>query len=137
MKTRFTSCSQRWGRRGLTLIEIMAGLAILGSLLVALLLARGRCQRQWDLANRRLEAIAAAEALLAQWWQDPALLPRSAAGTLAEPSTLAWRTQAVANGPVESLGAAVVRLEILDRQSRAAVLASVEVVVPGEQSNAN
>ena len=46
-----------------------------------------------------------------------------------------WRTQRVANAPINDMGAAVVRLEILDDRSDAAgnpVITSVEFVVEPE-----
>ena len=51
MKSSLTQYSSPWPgtawRRGLTLIEVMAGLLILGTLLVTLVEARGRYLHQW------------------------------------------------------------------------------------------
>src|SRR5688500_6139833 len=87
-------------RRGMTLVEVVGGLALLGTLLVAVLLARGRYIRQAAIADRRLQAVAAADALLAQWHQDPRSLPRAASGDVPGDGQFTWRTRTVSNGSV-------------------------------------
>src|SRR5215210_5494241 len=105
-------CCRGPGRRGMTLIEVLAGLALLAGLLVGVLAVKSRCARQWTHANRRLAAVAAADALLSAWWQEPASFPRSGAGTVEGNAGLAWRTRVVPNAQVNALGATTVRLEV-------------------------
>jgi hypothetical protein len=114
-----------------TLVEAVAGLALLATLLAGLLLAKGRYTRQAALAERRLQAVAAADALLARWWREPARFPRVASGAV-DDQDFSWRTRVVENRPLEELAAQVVRLEVLeDRPGPRAggVLASVDVVL--------
>ena len=122
-------------KRGLTLVEVVLGLALLGALLVSILVTRSRVARQSYLAQRRQDAVRAADRLLNQWWAEPAKFPRTAAGALADAPALAWRTQTVANDDARSLGGAVVRLDVLDRSQQAdasGVILSVEVLLPWE-----
>ena len=117
----------------MTLVETMVGMAILGTLLVSLIVARAHYLKQWSLAGRKQEAIQTADALLAQWWADPQRLPRQAIGQLPQ-AQLQWKTHLIKNPPVQKLGAEVVRLEIFDLRLPAGialgtVLASVDVVL--------
>lgn len=101
-------------RPGFTLIEVMAALAILGSLLVAAVMAKSRLHRQWSTAEARLRCVAAADELLATWWQDLERFPRSAAGPVPTDPQLSWRTRVLDDEPIEGLRCQIVRLEILD-----------------------
>ena len=113
----------------MTLLEVVAGLALLASLLAALVVAKARYARQAAAADRRLDAVAGADALLAVWHQDPRSLPREGSGAVPGDARLSWRTRPVANGDVEDLGGRVVRLEIFDeRAGGRPVLVGVEFV---------
>src|SRR5580765_2955956 len=117
----FRATRQRWRRRpAMTLVEVVGALGLLATLLVALLLARARYTHQAALAQRRLQAVAAADALLATWHQDPRSLPRAGSGAVAGERQFTWRTQRVVSAAVNEMGAAVVRLEILDDRAEAA-----------------
>ena len=120
---------------GLTLIEVVAGLALLATLLVAVLTTKAKLTRQWASAQQRLRAAGAADALLAEWWRDVKTFPRQASGTVSGEPRLAWRTQAVPNDAVNRLGASVVQLDVIDDgggRTAGEVLASVEVVLDDE-----
>jgi prepilin-type N-terminal cleavage/methylation domain-containing protein len=122
-------------RRGLTLVEVVAGLALLSTLLVAVLTTKARVTRQGAHAQRRLEAVAAADRLLAEWWPRRDEFPRQSSGRMPGDSGLAWRTAAISNQPLNALRTSVIRLEILDERATRAgegVLASVEVVLDDE-----
>jgi type II secretory pathway pseudopilin PulG len=116
-------------RLAMTLIEVVGGLALLGTLLVAVLLAKAKFTRQAATADRKLQAVAAADELLTVWRQDPNALPRDGSGPVAGDRQLSWRTRTVANREVAALGAQTVRLEVLDDRAAGAVLATVEIVV--------
>jgi hypothetical protein len=118
----------------MTLVEVIGGLALLATLLVALLLARGRFTHQAALADRRLAAIGAADALLTSWHQDPASLMRGGSGTIAGNDDLFWRTHIVDSPAVNQLDAQVVRLEILDNRQQ--ILTSVEFVADSNLAKA-
>jgi prepilin-type N-terminal cleavage/methylation domain-containing protein len=100
------------GRRGMTLIEVVAGLALLATVLTLVFAARGHVARQQVRADRRLAAVAAADGLLADWWQRPAEFPRAGSGPVPGHPNLAWHTEVVRNAAVEALGTEVVRLAV-------------------------
>ena len=102
----------------MTLIEILAGLVILGTLLVSVAVARGRFLRQIAEADRRLAAIRAADALLATWMSGPAQnVPVNKQGLLDPARNLTWQTRAIPDPNASRLGAIVVRLEVFDQST--------------------
>ncbi len=119
----------------MTLVEVLAGLALLASVLVGLLAAKAGYARQSERADLRLRAVTAADQLLAGWWQSPGGVPGSADGATPGDAGLRWRTRLVANAAVEEIGASNVRLEILsaaqDGRAPSFVLA-VDLVLPPE-----
>ncbi len=114
---------------------MVAGLALLSTLLVAVLTTRAKLTRQWALARQQIRAVEAADELLTVWWQDVKTFPRQASGRVPREAGLAWRTRVVPNEPVNRLKASVVRLEIIDDGEGSAageILVAVEVVLNDE-----
>ena len=106
-------------RPGVTLIELLAGLVILGTLLVSIAAARGRFSRQWAEADRRLSAVRAADKMLAEWMAGAEQnIPIQSQGELAGVPNCSWRTREIRSPAAEELRARVVRLEVFDRTSR-------------------
>lgn len=100
----------------MTLIEVVAGLVILGTILAALSIARGRFTRHWAEADRKLAATKALDALVTQWTQGPqATVPINRQGRLPGSRTGIWKTRALRNLDADKLNATVVRVEIFDR----------------------
>jgi prepilin-type N-terminal cleavage/methylation domain-containing protein len=136
MNARWRHCSRRCRRRAMTLVEVLAGLAILATVVAMILAARGRYLRQSALAQRRLHAVAAADELLTQWWKKPQAIPESGRGEVNGPDQLGWQTQVVPGETADQLGARVLRLEITDERRGAAPgsvkgpLVSVEFLLP-------
>lgn len=122
-------------QRGMTLIELVAGLALVGSLLVAVLVARGRAAAQWKRAERRAAAVRVADRLLCHWWRDVAALPAPATGDVEDAPGFTWRTTVIPREAVERLGARVVRLEVSETTSPtdASPLCQVEIVLPEQR----
>lgn len=120
----------------MTLIEVVAGLALLAAVLILVFAAKSHVARQQVRADRRLRAVAAADALLAAWWQDPATFPRAASGGVPGQPGLAWQTRIVPNPAAEALGGQAVRLDVFpggpgaSTDDRAEPRVSVEVVLP-------
>jgi prepilin-type N-terminal cleavage/methylation domain-containing protein len=105
--------------QAMTLIEVMCGMVILGTLVMSLLVVRSRSLHQWALAERRQEAITAADKLLSGWWASPQEMPRKSHGILPEDS-MAWQTHVLDNSVAKEMGGEVVRLEIFDNRDSAA-----------------
>jgi len=106
-------------RPGATLIEVLAGLVILGTLLVSIAAARGRFARQWVEADRRLAAVRAADRLMADWMAGGEQnIPTQAQGELAGVPKCLWRTREIRSQGAQDLRARVIRLEIFDKTSR-------------------
>lgn len=96
----------------MTLIEVLAGLALLAALLMAVLTARTRAALQWTRANERLRAVHAADRLLTEWWRHPRDIPREGEGAISGAADLRWRTRVVPSRGSAELGAEIVRLEV-------------------------
>ena len=114
----------------MTLIEVSAGLAILGTLLVAILMTEARCRRQAAVAHQRIRGAQAAEALLAKWWADPKKLPRTGAGTITGQPGFTWRTRVRRDEQLRELGQEVVRLELFSGRASPEPVVAVDVVLP-------
>ena len=139
MTRQSTTCLQSWRHkqiclRGMTLIEVVVGLAILGSLLTTAVFAKARYTRQWNRANQQLEAIEMADALLTNWWTDPTTFPRSDTGEASNDPQLVWQTHTMSQVGLDESDGQVVRLEIHDRRTpdHEEPLISVDLVLPVE-----
>jgi len=142
MMQRSTTCSRCSHAAGLTLIEVVAAIAILGTLLVGIVLARARHTHQYARAESARVAVDAADRLISRWWLNGRHVPVGKAGQFEAHPTLRWRTREVDNEKINLLGARVVRVEVLradaetgsDPQARAEVLFHVDLVMPRPES---
>src|SRR4051812_46494797 len=81
-------------RRGTTLIEVLAGLVVLATLLVSVGMARARFLRQWAEADRKLQVIRSTDRLLGTWMSGPAeAVPVASEGALENVPKCVWRTR--------------------------------------------
>jgi type II secretory pathway pseudopilin PulG len=104
-------------RGGATLIEVMAGLVVLGVLVASVVIARGRAGRQWAEAERRIVAAKALDAMVSRWMDGGGEgIPVSGGGRLE--GGFEWRASVSADAATRELGAAVVRVEVLERGRR-------------------
>lgn len=87
----------------MTLIEVMAALAILGVLLAFVLTARARYVHQYQAALLKNAAAAATDDLLKSWWLGSETVPVPASGALPEHPELTWTTK-VTNDHLDGLG---------------------------------
>jgi hypothetical protein len=125
----------------MTLVEVLAGLVVLGTVLTMILMIRGRYTRQFSLAERRLEAIQAADELIGSWLDAGGeAVPVGATGVAG--ANLVWRTSLLVDEAAARLSAQVVRVEFLDsreiRAQRGPVprpLAVIDLLVPGPRSH--
>jgi type II secretory pathway pseudopilin PulG len=124
------------GRRALTLVEVIAGLVLLATLLTAVLAAFKTHAAQIRRARDRLQASAMAEDMLIGWTAEGVLPPVGTQKALAGTDGWVWRllaNESQQSGPVK-IGS--VSVEIIRPREAAAdeVLASVVLVVPGNTS---
>lgn len=113
----------------MTLIEVVLGLGLLGTLLAGCLLAQADLQHQSRRARDVIEAADAADALLRQWWDDPRGVPRGQGGPVPHRPTWRWRTSVVRRTTVGMLRTETLRLEIL-HDEHPEPLTAVEVLLP-------
>src|SRR5262245_61261655 len=117
MNTKCNIFSPRSARTGLTLLEVVAAIAILGGILVGLVLSKSRNERQLAVAKRQSQGVRLLDDLIASWWAADAsgrAVPIGAYGAVSH-GAWAWETRIVANPAIEKLGAKVVRVEMYDR----------------------
>ena len=116
-------------RRGLTLVEVVVSIALIGTLLSGVVMAMARHRHQLALADQKIEAIEAADDLLKQWEGRP---PYPASGKIGEKNKMAWKTTRITQTANElPKGVGIVRLEVRHPSGTAAEkpLAQVDVLV--------
>lgn len=116
----------------MTLVEVMAALVMLGTLLAGVLAAYGAHQRQLRRADQRLAAAEAADELLSRWYGPRERVPRNAAGMLPGTPGWRWRTATVSRSLVETLPVEVVRLSLFATTTAGAAepAAQVDLLLP-------
>ena len=126
--SKLTTCCPR----GLTLIEVVAGLALMGTLLAGMLTAKSRFTRQQVQSQRVLIAVEALDALLIEHWDEFQVMQRGWHGDFDGLDDMSWRASFVASGAASDWHCRVIRIEVLDQveRSRGESLASVELLVP-------
>lgn len=135
MNGRSNKFCRGWQRSGFALIEVVVGLALLGSLLSVLLVAHSRQLLQTRRAQARLMAVAALDAWLVEHHQRLDELARSGRGTLAENSEYEWKATVLEQPELKSIAARVLRIEVFGKE-RDGALCSVELLMAvneGEQ----
>jgi type II secretory pathway component PulJ len=113
-KRQLTICSLNARSTALTLIEVLAAIVILGSVLVGMVLAKSRHTEQLALAKRKQEAAAATDALLNRWWTRKEGVPLGEEGSFENHPDLQWRSRVVKNPAIEKLKGRVVRVTVRD-----------------------
>lgn len=99
--------------RGLTLIEVVAAIAILGTVLVGITLSQSRHTRQLAAAKQQSAAAHAADELIADWWTTDAGVPLEASGVFeTDGRRYAWETRLRDNPQLARRGARVVRVTV-------------------------
>ncbi|MBM4033134.1 MAG: hypothetical protein FJ291_15310 [Planctomycetes bacterium] len=129
---------QSWTRRrrGLTLVEAVAGVALAGSLVAGLVLAQARLLRQARRAELRLDACSVADRLLAGWWAERASFPRQGGGAVAGRPGWAWRTRTRESEVAAAFNADVVVLSLsAPGLAPGEPALELEVMVPREEED--
>lgn len=118
-------------RLAFTLIEVIAGLILMGSLVASGLVALSSHQHAILLAKQKLQANQIAEMLLTNWYEVQGRVPLRDQGIIGSQSGWIWRTQPVGLRSVCGLEANVIRLEVLGQVGRNVdpqILVSIELL---------
>ena len=123
-------------RRALTLVEVIAGLVLLATLLTSVLAAFKAHAGQIRAARDRLKAHAAAEELLSGWLAQGSLPAVGTRKAIADSDGWIWRLLANETHQSDPVKFGSVRVEIVRSRDATGdeVLASVALVVPGNTS---
>jgi type II secretory pathway pseudopilin PulG len=109
----------------MTLVEVVAGLALLGTLLVSLLLTKSALAKQRAVADQKLAAVAACDQVLAEHRTAGRPLPRQGSGVAN--GGYRWRSEIVRRQPVQDVSVDVMRVWVTSERSDKS-LAEVEVM---------
>ena len=126
--------ARRDTRSGFTLIEVIASLVLIGTLMVGVLMAHRRCARQTKLSKRRMAAIEVLDGMMDDWAEpeaDRTLSLDGASGKAPGDNKFHWRKLVAGQLPDELLGLSIMRIEVFDPSFESGdSLAFVEIVVP-------
>jgi prepilin-type N-terminal cleavage/methylation domain-containing protein len=121
-------CSRR---QGFSLVEVVASVFLIGTLLVATLVAHRRAATQTRRAQQRLAAIEALEELLIAREGPDADEYQMARGKVPGENRYHWRSVLRDEPSLAQLGAGVLRIELFDPAiDEGETLASVELLAP-------
>ncbi|MHB8974217.1 MAG: prepilin-type N-terminal cleavage/methylation domain-containing protein [Pirellulaceae bacterium] len=125
-------------RRGLTLLEVVTALALLSTLLVAMLVAfqKNAARIRAELTVRNV--VASVDEMLQDWAQQGIYPPVPGEGPLPGSDCFNWETRLVSRQFRTTLGLDIVRLEVRAAQAtnRSAPLLALELPVPGSSEEA-
>ncbi len=119
-------------RPGFTLLEVVVGLALMASVLVASLLSFSAHRKQLRAADARMAAVAVADDLLEMLRARPDGFPKSSRGPIAGRPTWLWQTNVVGLVTPMQVPMEVIQLSIIDLASDRGgqPLVSVNLVEP-------
>jgi type II secretory pathway pseudopilin PulG len=109
----------------MTLVEVVAGLALLGTLLVSLLLTKAALARQRATADRRLAAVAACDQVLSDFRTANRQVPTHGGGVT--DGGVRWRSERVGHKGIQNVTVDVIRVTVTGEHEDKP-LAQVEIV---------
>ena len=126
-------------RKAFSLIEVVASICLLGTLLVTVLVAYRNCSQQVRTAQKRLAALEALDQLLVEYSQPNSELLLESEAKLPGDNPFYWSVSQVDDVNARLLGAGVLRIELFDPEFLdGETLATVEIleraVVPQDVS---
>ena len=124
-------------RTGLTLIEAVLGIAILGTLMASVMVAGGKLNSQARLSEKRLIACRLADELLEGFWANGEL-DHNGSGDIEGQPGFCWRTTSRTERLTNGFDVELVRLDIPNENFPDEPAVSVEVIVqviPNEPSD--
>jgi type II secretory pathway pseudopilin PulG len=129
------ACCRRSAVQGLTLVEVIAGLVLMATLLAGILVSFGNQAAQMRKSRDRLKAVELADRLLGDWSAQNAIPAIGTEQTLEGTKDWRWRLAEANSTDLDTVGLAAVRLEVFRRivGTPDQVLASVDLLVPGRR----
>jgi len=133
------ACYRRSTARGLTLVEVVAGLVLLATLLASILVAFGSQAAQIRAARDRMAAIDMADRLLSEWTSQNAIPAVGTQQSLPGTENWSWRVVAKKSAELERTGVSSVCVQVFrsPQTGTERVLASVDVIVTGNAGAAH
>lgn len=98
--------------RGFTLVEFVAGMVLLATLLVGVLQAYGLHHRQLTHAENRLAATHIADAQLSAWLRRSAGVPTFGGGPIVGKPGWSWQTRRIGQRFIAGLAVDIIRHEV-------------------------
>jgi prepilin-type N-terminal cleavage/methylation domain-containing protein len=132
---KLSAWSEHLRRRGMTLVEVVVGIALLAVLLVLILASFRAHAAQIRSAKQRMEAMRRADELLTVWTTSGGIPVVGEQEEIPETPGWIWRiVKTSGSDDLYQLGAAVIRLEIVATPETIGEfpLAAVELLVPAE-----
>ena len=117
-------------RDGLTLVEVIAGLALMASLLSTMVVAYSAHLRQHRTAQRKVQAVELLDKTLEEWRRIAQPIPVPSEGDFLGKPEFHWRTELVPNSTVQQFFGEVVRIEVREKQEPYRLLCSLELPRP-------
>jgi prepilin-type N-terminal cleavage/methylation domain-containing protein len=118
-------------RKAFTLLEVIVGLVLMGSLVASALVALSSQRHSMRLAKTKREANQIAEKLLTNWFEVLGSIPTREQGTVEQSQVWVWRTYPIGLRKVCGFEANVIRLEVLGRvgsELKPMILLSLELI---------
>ena len=119
---------------GLTLIEVIAALAILALLLGGVMTAKRSARQQWGRAGHQLQALTMLDEMLADLSQLQTAWAPGTGPIEASPEGWTWQIEMMSTPTADALQAQVATVQIVDAQQK--VLAQVQMLVPNDSPQA-
>lgn len=128
--------STNYYRQGMTLIEVVAGLALMGTLLAAMLSAKGGYVRQQQYAQRVLTAVALADEFLVSHWHNIEALELIGGGRFSQHDGLTWSVTRIDDASAADWYCKILRFRVVDATGSAddPPLVSVDLLIPDDSA---
>lgn len=115
-------------RPGFTLLEVVVALALMGSVLVATLLAFSQHRAQLSLAEKRIQATIIADQIVSTLSAQRDGIPIGTQGVVAGKANWIWQTSRVGTTTLATVPMQVFRFQILEIDPIPTQLVSVDLV---------